>query len=89
MQSRCLRSVGRNTHRDTYLWRAAGKPKTANRSNPFTDVQEGSYYYDAALWAVENGITNGMSETTFEPDTTCNRGQAVTFLHRSKQLLFR
>ena len=35
---------------------------------PFTDVPAGSYYYDAVLWAVENGITKGTSETRFSPD---------------------
>ena len=49
----------------------------------FSDVAEGSYYYDAVLWAVENGITNGMTETTFAPDATINRAQAVTFLWRN------
>lgn len=63
--------------------------QTPMLENPFTDVKQGDFYYDAVLWAVENGITNGTSKTTFEPNTTCNRGQAVTFLHRSKQLLFR
>ena len=49
---------------------------------PFTDVVEGSYYYDAVLWAVENGITAGTSATTFEPNATVTRAQNVTFLWR-------
>ena len=49
----------------------------------FTDVKPGSYYCDAVLWAVENGITNGTSATTFSPDATCSRAQIVTFLWRS------
>lgn len=66
----------------TFLWRAAGSPK-ATGSNPFTDVQAGSYYYDAVLWAVEQGITSGTSATTFAPDATCTRAQTVTFLYRA------
>ena len=50
--------------------------------NPFTDVKTSAYYYGAVLWAVENGITNGTSATTFEPEATCTRGQIVTFLYR-------
>lgn len=66
----------------TFLWRAAGSPKTAG-SNPFTDVNSGAYYYDAVLWAVEQGITSGTSATTFAPDAIVTRGQTVTFLYRS------
>ena len=66
----------------TFLWRQAGAPK-ATSSNPFTDVQAGSYYYDAVLWAVEQGITSGTSATTFAPDATCTRAQTVTFLYRA------
>ena len=66
----------------TFLWRAAGQPEPTERTNPFTDVKEGTYYYKAVLWAVEKGITNGTSETTFDPDETCTRGQIVTFLWR-------
>ncbi len=67
----------------TFLWRAAGCPTPTLTENPFTDVKPGSYYYDAVLWAVEKGITTGMSETTFAPDATVNRAQTVTFLWRS------
>ncbi|MBR5534978.1 MAG: S-layer homology domain-containing protein [Ruminiclostridium sp.] len=67
----------------TFLWREAGQPAPTSTVNPFTDVAEGSYYYEAVLWAVENGITNGMTETTFAPDATINRSQAVTFLWRN------
>ena len=66
----------------TFLWRAAGQPEPTGGTNPFTDVKEGTYYYKAVLWAVEKGITNGTSETTFDPDETCTRGQIVTFLWR-------
>lgn len=64
----------------TFLWRAAGSPEPTTTNNPFTDVQSGEYYYDAVLWAVTNGITAGTSATTFSPDATCTRGQAMTFL---------
>jgi len=66
----------------TFLWRAAGSPEPATANNPFTDVQAGSYYYDAVLWAVEQGITSGTSATTFAPDSTVTRAQTVTFLWR-------
>ena len=69
----------------TFLWRAAGRPAPESRTMPFTDVPAGSYYYDAVLWAVENGITKGTSSTTFSPDDTCTRAQIVTFLWRSEQ----
>ena len=69
----------------TFLWRAAGSPKPEPRAMPFTDVPVGSYYYDAVLWAVENGITKGTSDTTFSPNMTCTRAQIVAFLWRSEK----
>ena len=66
----------------TFLWRAAGSPEPKTASS-FTDVPVSAYYAKAVAWAVENGITNGMTETTFAPDATCTRGQSVTFLHRA------
>ncbi len=66
----------------TFMWRAKGKP-TATADNSFKDVQAGAYYYDAVLWAVKNGITNGTAPGAFSPDATCTRGQIVTFLYRS------
>ena len=69
----------------TFLWRAAGSPKPETRTMPFTDVPAGSYYYDAVLWAVENGITKGTSNTTFSPNMTCSRAQIVAFLWRSEK----
>ena len=66
----------------TFLWRAAGSPKPTTTNNPFTDVQSSAYYYDAVLWAVENGVTEGTSATTFSPDAVCTRAQTVTFLWR-------
>lgn len=67
----------------TFLWRAAGSPVPQTTKNPFTDLSEDAYYYQAVLWAVEQGITVGTTETTFDPDQTCTRGEAVTFLHRN------
>ena len=69
----------------TFLWRTAGSPKPETRAMPFTDVAAGSYYYDAVLWAVENGITKGTSDTTFSPNMTCSRAQIVAFLWRSEK----
>ena len=69
----------------TFLWRAAGSPAAKSSAMPFTDVKAGSYYETAVLWAVENGITKGSSETMFSPDATCTRAQIVTFLWRSQK----
>ena len=69
----------------TFLWRTAGSPASKTSAMPFTDVPAGSYYYDAVLWAVENGITKGTSETMFSPDATCSRAQIVAFLWRSEK----
>ena len=65
----------------TFLWRAAGSPEPKTASS-FTDVPVSTYYAKAVAWAVENGITNGMTATMFAPDATCTRGQSVTFLYR-------
>lgn len=67
----------------TFLWRAAGSPAPKTKVMPFTDVKAGSYYETAVLWAVENGITKGTSDTMFSPDATCTRAQIVTFLWRA------
>ena len=66
----------------SFLWRAAGKPAPTGRNNPFADVKENEYYYNAVLWAVEQGITAGTSLTAFSPNATCTRAQIVTFLWR-------
>ena len=68
----------------TFLWRAAGKPAPQNREMPFTDVGPNAYYHDAVLWAVEQGITRGTTETTFSPNQQCSRGHIVTFLYRAQ-----
>lgn len=65
----------------TYLWRVAGSP-TPYGKNPFGDVFVGSYCYNAVLWAYQRGITNGTDPTTFSPNKTVTRGQAMTYLHR-------
>ena len=67
----------------TFLWRAAGSPKPGSDANPFVDVKETDFFYQAVLWAVEKGITNGLDATHFGPMAYCNRAQVVTFLHRS------
>lgn len=68
----------------TFLWRAAGSPAPKSSAMPFTDVDADAYYHDAVLWAVEQDITNGTSDTTFRPNATCTRAQIVTFLWRSQ-----
>ncbi|MBQ4550914.1 MAG: leucine-rich repeat protein [Oscillospiraceae bacterium] len=67
----------------TFLWRAMGSPKAVNRVNPFSDVKQTDYYYEAVLWAVEQGITSGVAPDAFGPDAVCSRGQIVTFLYRA------
>lgn len=66
----------------TFLWRSVGSPAPKTAEMPFADVAEDAYYAQAVLWAVENGITKGTSETTFSPDQTCTRAHAVAFLYR-------
>ncbi len=68
----------------TFLWRAAGSPEPVGTS-AFTDVPASAYYAKAVAWAVENGITDGTSETTFSPDAPCTRGQSMTFLYRARK----
>lgn len=69
----------------TFLYRAAGEPEIpAGVKNPFTDVKESDYYYNAVLWAVSEGITTGTNDdgTTFSPNQTCDRATVLTFLYR-------
>ena len=68
----------------TFLWRAYGSPEPKGTENPFSDMTEDAYYYKAVLWAVEQGITTGISETAFGPDKTCTRAQVATFLWRAQ-----
>ena len=67
----------------TFLWRAAGSPEPSSTNNPFTDVKSTDFFYKPVLWAVENGITAGLTATTFGPTAECNRAQVVTFLYRA------
>lgn len=67
----------------TFLWRAKGCPEPKSTNNPFVDVPTDAFYYKAVLWAVENGITNGVDATHFGPTAICNRAQVVTFLYRA------
>ncbi len=66
----------------TFLWRAEGTPRPKNNTNPFRDVKKDDYYYSAVLWAVETGITNGVSSYSFAPSSVCTRAQIVSFLYR-------
>lgn len=67
----------------TFLWRSQGEPTPTSSENPFADVTSEDYYYSAVLWAVENGITAGTSDTTFSPEKTCITAEVLTFLYRS------
>lgn len=67
----------------TFLYRAIGSPNVAESKNPFTDVPAGHWFTAPVLWAVENGITNGLSADSFGPNNVCNRAQIVTFLYRT------
>lgn len=66
----------------TFLWRSAGSPEPESLDDPFVDVSDDSYYFKAVLWAVENGITLGVSADKFAPDAVCTRAQAVSFIYR-------
>lgn len=76
------RSLHPRADRDLPL-ESRGQPRPVSTVNPFTDVHYGDYFYQAVLWAVENGITMGTSATTFSPDATVTRAQVVTFLWRA------
>ena len=67
----------------TFLYRLAGEPDVSGTALPFTDVAEDAYYADAVKWAVANGVTSGTSATTFSPNDTCTRAQAVTLLYNA------
>ena len=72
-------------HVVAFLWRAKGKPEPSSTENPFTDVKSSDYYYKAVLWAVENGVVYGTSDTTFEPESPCTRAQVAAFLYRAEK----
>lgn len=65
----------------TFLWRYAGEPRSSTK-NPFVDVKNTDYFYNAVLWAVEKGITAGTSANTFDPEKSCTRAQVASFLWR-------
>lgn len=67
----------------TFLYRLAGEPDVSGTALPFTDVAEDAYYTDAVKWAAANGVTAGTSATTFSPNDTCTRAQAVTLLYNA------
>ena len=67
----------------TFLWRAFGQPTPETQAHPFTDVPGGSFFEAPVLWAVEEGITSGLSAKTFGPNANCTRAQIVTFLYRA------
>lgn len=70
-----------------FLWAAAGRPAAENTKNPFQDVKRKSYYYQAVLWAAENGITGGIDPTHFDPDGNCTRAQLMVFLKAAYPIL--
>ena len=67
----------------TFLWEVCGSPEPAKNDNPFKDVIEGKYYSKAVLWAVEQGITGGVSDDRFGVGDPCTRAQIVTFLYKA------
>ena len=67
----------------TFLWRAAGEPTPETTVNPFSDVKETDWFYNAVLWAVENNITVGIGGGKFGTEDTCTRAQVATFLYRA------
>ena len=68
----------------TFLWRSAGCPEPETNNNPFLDVKEDDYFYEAVLWAFDGKVTMGTGDNTFSPDETCTRAQIVTLLFRYK-----
>ena len=69
----------------TFLWRAAGSPEPSAKTIAFTDVAQDAYYAKALAWAVENGITSGITADSFAPNAACTRAQSVTFLYRASE----
>lgn len=68
----------------TFLWKALGSPEPLHSTNPFTDVPSDAYYTKAILWASENGIASGTTDSTFSPEAPCSRAQVMTFLWKMK-----
>ncbi len=67
----------------TFLWRASGCPEPRRIRNPFVDVSESDYFYKPVLWALEKGITEGTSATTFGPKQVCTEKEIITMLWRA------
>ncbi|MBQ4234561.1 MAG: S-layer homology domain-containing protein [Firmicutes bacterium] len=67
----------------TFLWRAMGQPEPETKADPFTDVAETDWFYKPVLWAVEKGITDGTTPTTFSPKSTCRNSHILTFIYRA------
>ena len=67
----------------TFLWIAAGRPEHTLTESPFSDVKPGKYFYNAVLWAYENGVTSGVGDGKFGVNDPCTRGQIVTFLYKA------
>ena len=67
----------------TFLWRAAGEP-IVKSDKSFPDVSEGDFFYNAVIWAAEEGITTGKDNGLFDPYATCTRAETVTFVYRAK-----
>ena len=67
----------------TFLYQTKNRPAVDSTRNPFTDVPNGQWFTTPVLWAVENGITSGLSATSFGPGVVCNRAQIVTFLYKA------
>jgi len=66
----------------TFLWRLAGSPEPTKKETSFKDVKSTDYFFKPVIWAVEKGITTGVSKTKFAPSGICTRAQTVTFLWR-------
>ena len=66
----------------TFIWRYKNNPQAAGQ-NPFNDLVEGSYYYDAVIWAAGAKVANGVTADTFDPDSVCTRAQLVAFIGRA------
>lgn len=66
-----------------FLWRAVGSPEPETSVCPYVDVAPDAYYYNAVLWAMENGITSGTGPDTFGPEAAVTRAQSITFLWRA------
>ena len=64
------------------LWLKEGFPKAKSAAMPFADVDSDDYYYEAVVWAAENGIVSGLDEKTFAPDAPCTRAQAAAIAYR-------